>query len=476
MDFMIINFKTLELDDIVEMLPYFRATNLKLSGYSAAFLFMWRKYRGLQFAYIENCIVFKEEAQGGIYFHYPMELNDGDEQKALDAIERYTRENNIRLHFTCVPRNRIMVLIDRYGAELRLTNNRKWRDYMYSAEDFKNFAGKKFSGQRNHINKFYKLYPGAVFSQICAKDNLDEIMEFMRLYESRQLEKGTLMAKEELNATYALIPNIDKLHLLCGALRVDGKMVALSIGERCGETLIIHIEKALTEYEGAYPSMAQAFARNYAVDGVKYVNREDDSGDPGLRKSKLQYNPVFLVDKYDVFPRRAIDRLAHIPVIKSQRLTMKEIADEDALALYELEFNEERNKYWGYNWREHVEGTPAPDYFLKVVRHDFDCSEEMNMGIYLDERFIGEVVLHNFGYRNDCEVGMRLLESYEGFGYAKEAVLAVINYAFYDLNVETIRAKCYKQNTKSFACLTSVGLKNVGEDETFYYFVKTAAM
>ncbi len=65
--------------------------------------------------------------------------------------------------------------------------------------------------------------------------------------------------------------------------------------------MIIHVEKALIEYEGAYPTMAQEFAEQFAVDGIIYINREDDSDDPGLRKSKLQYNPIRLVDKYDIF-------------------------------------------------------------------------------------------------------------------------------------------------------------------------------
>ena len=42
------------------------------------------------------------------------------------------------------------------------------------------------------------------------------------------------------------------------------------------------------------------FAQMYAVDGVDFINREDDTGDPGLRTSKLSYHPVALLEKFSV--------------------------------------------------------------------------------------------------------------------------------------------------------------------------------
>lgn len=470
-----INFKNLTLSDIIHMQPYFENCNWRLSDYSAAFKLMWQKHFSLDFAYVENCVVFREYYQGRVYFHYPMEIEDGQAERAIDSIEAYCRERNIRIHYTCVPREKIAVMIERYGMEMRITNHRRWRDYLYNAEDFVLYGGKKFSGQRNHVNKFKKLYPQYEFITLNG-DARARMCEFLKKFEVRQLSKGTVMAREELEGVYELLPHIDDLKLKVGALQVDGQIIALSIGERCGEQLIIHVEKALTDFEGAYPTMAQEFAKHFAVDGVVFINREDDSGDAGLRKSKLQYNPVRLVDKYDIFPRRPIDRVNHIPVILTERLTIKEITDVNSLEFYRLEFDAERNKYWGYNWRDHYKGQPTPEYFMQGIREDFEKREEIPMGIFSGNRLVGEVVLHNFGYRNDCEVGVRLLPEYEGQGFAREAVLGAMNYAFFDLNIETVLAKCYKQNVRSRQMLVASGMRPNGEDETFYYFRKTAAM
>lgn len=469
-----IEFKTLTLSDIIAMRKYFECCNLLLSDYSAAFKFMWQKHFAIEFAYVAGCVVFREYYQGRTYFHYPMELNDGDAEKAIDMIEEYCREKNIRIHYTCVPREKMDIMLDRYGMEMRITNHRRWRDYLYNAEDFIKYPGKKFSGQRNHVNKFKKLFPQYKFL-ILNGDDRAVIHDFLKRYEVRQLSKGTVMAKEELESVYDMLPYIDELHLLVGALEVDGTIVALSMGEKCGDQLIIHVEKALTGYDGVYPTMANEFAAHFALN-VKYINREDDAGDAGLRKSKLQYNPVRLIEKYDIFPRRIIDRVSHIPVLATPRLTIKEITDVDALGLFKLEYDADRNKYWGYDWRQHFSGEPTPEFFMQSLREDFKNRDEMPMGIYCGRTFIGEVVLHNFGYRGDCEVGVRLLPEFEGQGYAREAVIGAMNYAFFDLNVETVVAKCYKPNLRSRNMLLSAGLRECGEDDTFFYFRKTPAM
>lgn len=457
------------------MRPYFAASKLHLSDYSAAFKFMWQKFFTLQFAYIENCVVFREEFKGRTYFHYPMELNDGDAAKAIDVLEEYCRESNLRLHFTCVPKEHVLELVQRYSMEVRITTHRRWKDYFYLAQDFVTYGGKKFSGQRNHVNKFKKLHPDYQFCTLGLSD-MAEMLEFLHSYEARQLAKGTLIAKEELESVYNLLPHIEELGQVVGGIKLDGKMIALAIGERCGDQLIIHVEKADTDYEGVYPTMAQEFAKHFVDGNIRYINREDDAGDPGLRKSKLQYNPIYLIDKYDIFPKRVIDRILQMPSLRGERVSIKRIAEADAPQLFQLEMDEARCKLWGYDWREHTDTQPTPQNFIQGIREDFKNRDEMPLGIYLKGKMIGEVVLHKFGYRNDCEVGMRLLPEYEGYGYAKEAVSVVVEYALYSLNMDVVRAKCHKQNERSRKTLLSVGMRQNGEDETFYYFYKTAAM
>ncbi|MEG2429542.1 MAG: phosphatidylglycerol lysyltransferase domain-containing protein, partial [Oscillospiraceae bacterium] len=62
---------------------------------------------------------------------------------------------------------------------------------------------------------------------------------------------------------------------------------------------VVHIEKAFADVDGAYPMINQQFVKSCDQD-VVYINREDDVGSLGLRKSKLSYKPEILLKKYEV--------------------------------------------------------------------------------------------------------------------------------------------------------------------------------
>ena len=65
------------------------------------------------------------------------------------------------------------------------------------------------------------------------------------------------------------------------------------------ETVVIHIEKGSQErdHRGIYSVINKMFLEIEWAD-FKYVNREQDIGDEGLRRAKMSYHPEFMIDKY----------------------------------------------------------------------------------------------------------------------------------------------------------------------------------
>ena len=101
----------------------------------------------------------------------------------------------------------------------------------------------------------------------------------------------------EMCVTLNALRLFEELGFKGGLLRAGGKVIAFSIGEPvCDDTMVVHIEKAYAQVQGAYPMINQQFLLHEAQ-GYPYVNREDDAGQEGLRQAKLSYHPAFMVEK-----------------------------------------------------------------------------------------------------------------------------------------------------------------------------------
>ena len=84
-------------------------------------------------------------------------------------------------------------------------------------------------------------------------------------------------------------------------LKEGNTVVAITMGSRLSEdTFDIHFEKAREDVDGAYTAINQqmAFHLREKHPELRFLDREDDMGLEGLRKAKLSYNPVRLVEKY----------------------------------------------------------------------------------------------------------------------------------------------------------------------------------
>ena len=454
--------------DIARLRRYYKSCEYQLCEYSALVKLMWRSHLHPSWAEGAGCLIVRNFIDGQYCFDYPVPGPDGDEDAALTLIEDDCRERDIPLVLSVVPQDKAERLAARYPY-FRFSSPRVWRDYIYAAEDLRDFAGRRYSGQRNHINKFRKLYPDAAFRPL-GKSDLPLITQFFRDYEA-VFTKASDSAKNELRCAEKMLRMTGSPHFLVGGMELDGRLLSVAMAECCGDTLQIHIEKALYGYEGVYPATVQAFAQEFAVDGVRWLNREDDAGDKGLRTSKLQYLPCMLAEKFCFDVKNELEDLREIPEIKTERLTLSVFTDEDRAAYNALCLDDERNKWWGYDYRTDWNGEDLKTYFLDVVREDFAKKRAVNFAIRLDGKCIGEVLLYRFDGKGGAEEGCRIAPEYGGQGYGAEAFRAVAEWGLYDRHLSHIVAKCYKENTASYQMLSSC-MRKRGEDEKFFYFNK----
>ncbi len=471
------DFKRLTPDMLPKLRSYVERQPFRLSEFSLGFQQMWLPYARTCVAEVDGCLLIKSAYGGKTHFYYPLHLDSvqAAELSAIAQLETWCVEQGVPLVIGAIPSERLPVLVQRYGRELELSNPRMWRDYLYHLSDFVDYPGKRFAGQRNHLSKFCRCYPQAVYRPMTTED-IAVVQKFLCMYATRQYAKHSFIANEELHGSEQLLAAFDSLSLCGGIMEVDGRIVAITVGEVVGDTLVVHIEKALIEYGGVYPAIAHAFAKQVAKDGVDYINREDDAGDCGLRKSKLQYNPIQVLDKYTLIPKRIIDSLTNQPELHTDRLDLRSVADCDVHEYGKLARDLQRSRMWGWDWSAdwHGEGDPRDVWFLASSRKDFVEHRELPLGIYFGEKLVGEGVFHNFSYDNMVELGVRLLPEAEHHGFATEAIRAMADYALCFWGLERVKAKCYLGNSPSKRMLEASGFQLISQDDQFFYFFKTA--
>lgn len=452
------------LNDPLEIQDYILQSKSGFADFSLGFLFMWQQSYEFFYAVVEDTLVL-----GGGYddapfaYFYPIGKN---EEAALAFIEKDSA-NRKGLRFACLDDATAAKLCNRF-ENVCVTSDRRWSDYIYAAEDMKTFRGKKFAGQRNHINKFLKTFGSYEFHEI-TPENVQNVLAFLREFgEGREFSAS---AKKEYENCFRLIKNMFAYRCFGGFIVTGGKIVAIAVGERVGDTVIEHIEKGLPGYPGAYQVMLSEFAKHFATDGVKFINREDDSGDEGLRTSKMQYHPVLIKNKNYLIVNCLFKKIRPPVILVGESVVLSDLTAEDKQAFYELYTDEENNAYWGYDYREDLgENPPTPDYFFGFQQSLKEKCEEYSLAVRKDGRLVGEAVFHGFDYHGGVELGIRIARAEQGKGYATAALKTMISYAKNVLGATAVKAKCFKQNAPSKAALTAAGFKKAGEDETYYYF------
>ncbi len=291
-----LNFVPVDLCHADTLKAAFSKQEYRTCGFTVGSAVMWQKIYDLKICEAFGCVILSADyPDEGKCYSVPV----GDNVKAaISAVYGMCKNSGEPCIFSDVPEAALSLLKEVFGEDrLSIYTDDAWSDYLYNASDLATYSGKKFNGQRNHVNRFERLYPDAVFAPI-TKENFDEAYAFLKNYISQNGDTSESGELERCAAT-RLLKRYFELDL-CGAIiKADNKIISISIGEKIGDTLFIHVEKGLIEFSGVYQVMVKKFAEAYAKD-LLYINREEDDGVEGLRKSKLSYRPIALLKKYSV--------------------------------------------------------------------------------------------------------------------------------------------------------------------------------
>ena len=261
-----ISFKDITLADKDTITSFTMKSDRRNCDLSFSNLCSWRFLYDTKFAVVDNFLVFKFWA--GEQLAYMMPIGTGDLKAILRKLIEDADKEKQSFCMLGVCSNMRVDLETTLPSQFVFTEDRDYADYIYLKSDLSTLKGKKFQSKRNHINRF--------------RNNCDQ-------------QEGT--GNERRALIYAL-HNFEALGLTGGILHVNSKIVAFTFGMPINhETFGVHVEKADTNIEGAYAMINYEFA-NRIPEQYIYINREEDLGIEGLRKAKLSYQPVTILEKY----------------------------------------------------------------------------------------------------------------------------------------------------------------------------------
>lgn len=195
-----------------------------------------------------------------------------------------------------VPHALSMHLADLFPNRVERLESRGQWEYLYSQQALATLSGRQYMKKRNHLNAYRKKW-GLDYRRLTPND-IDALLAFQTAWLKEYSGTGTTDLGGEDEAIRRVLARWEQLPgLAVGALFAENQMVAYAIGEPMdAHAYVVHFEKAMTSFRGAYQAINFCFAGD-AASGYELVDREQDLDDPGLRQAKETYFPTDFIIK-----------------------------------------------------------------------------------------------------------------------------------------------------------------------------------
>lgn len=299
---------------------YLARTNYPGSDYSMLYLSGWDFFDfggsmeiaeangAVYIRFLPNLAKEDEETDSRGFVYMPPLTETGNFAAATDALREYCLSAGQEFYVTsCRPEEYALLDGNVYAIDEK-NDSRDFAEYLYKPSDLITLPGKKYHAKRNFISRFTNTYQGKyVFRSFEERDRRgvydlfgiwSRNKSFDGYHDSSKNQEARLVAK-----ALDYVTKYDDF--FADVIEIDGEIVGFEMGERLASNNgIVHIEKGNIEYDGVYPTLCQAFAAKHFAD-VNFINRQEDMGLDGLRKSKLSYHPCGFVEKRIIVLREA---------------------------------------------------------------------------------------------------------------------------------------------------------------------------
>ncbi|MFR9165437.1 MAG: DUF2156 domain-containing protein [Dysgonomonas sp.] len=291
-----INFKQVELSDKKDIDKSLSVNTYRSCDFCFTNMYAWNaKFKTLYSIKNDTLFLRFNETDGNVY--YMMPIGTMNLKKAFDEVFEDAKKSNIPFLMKGITTRMWEDIESAMPGVFNYTHDRNNDEYIYLSNNLITLSGKKYQSKRNHINRFKADNPDWEYFPITTMKEALECLDMLNEWEDEKTGDTSKTLRYDYLATKIMLENMNVLELRGGAIRVNGKIVAFSVGERLvDDTFVVHVEKAFSDMNGAYTIINQQFAENEAFE-YTYINREEDMGLESLRKAKMSYHPDILLQE-----------------------------------------------------------------------------------------------------------------------------------------------------------------------------------
>lgn len=273
------------------------------TSYSKTTVVGWFKDRNPLLRVTSDYAIFMGDTENGKTLYWcPIAKNDDAFIEAVGVLESYGAKT-----LTNVTEDRIPIL-EKMGYTI--SYSRDYSEYLYAPIDLIELKGKKFHSKRNFINGFTHPYEYRPYKE-SDRENLFELLyKWSYLHIDKDVEWSEednwhshhviekIKLDPEIKAITAVIDNLEEYNCFADVLIINDEIVGFALGEILPTNVgAIYFEKGDIEFKGIYPLIDNLFCKQH-FNEVRLINKQEDMGLEGLRKSKLSYNPVKLLNRF----------------------------------------------------------------------------------------------------------------------------------------------------------------------------------
>ena len=296
-----LTFREITLDDKQVIDGYFRRYGENSCQHSFVSLYCMEQKYGDRFCEKDGYLYVLRSGRCCVQeraYLFPMGARSGLAQ-AIAQLRQDAHAHGASLRFETLTLSAAETLERLFPGEFEIEACRDYAEYLYTRERLAELPGSEMASKRHDVSTFFRDYGSRTRIERIRPEHIESIRAFQKIWlETKNHGLEDVQLECENDAIQRGLDQFEALGLTGIAVFIDDAMAGYAYGAPLSESCYdVLIEKGDRRYPDIYRVLNRDLVRLCCGD-YAWINREEDVGAPGLRKSKLSYKPDRLLEKF----------------------------------------------------------------------------------------------------------------------------------------------------------------------------------